>query len=149
LNRSAVAPVFLLLLLISGCVSIRHEEGPRQEPVISIFNAGEGGISARPVDLTVSPGQGVVFSNHSDYDISLNLDFGNGETESIGIIPPLSSNRVDLEKPGEVRYILHFSSARNFGEISGKLTIEEGQREKEQSPDRAPAPSPSSEPVII
>jgi hypothetical protein len=149
LKRSAKAPVFLLLVLISGCAAL-HRASSDGEPVISIFNAGEG-IAARPTDLTLSPGQQVVFSNHSDYEINLDLDFGDGETQAIGIISPLANRRISLVKPGEVRYTLHFASARNFGTFSGRLTVEEKpdeMKEKEPSPDQAPEPSPS-EPVII
>jgi hypothetical protein len=149
LKRSAKAPVFLLLVLISGCATF-HRSSSDGGPVISIFNAGEG-IAARPADLTLSAGQQVVFSNHSDYEISLDLDFGSGETETIGTISPLANRRISLVKPGEVRYILHFASARNFGMFSGRLLVEESpgeKKEKEPSPDQAPEPSPS-EPVII
>lgn len=112
-----------MFLFIVGCGALTQFNRSDKDAVISIVEAQEGGIVTRPADLSVLVGDRVLFVNHTDYTINLNLEWGDGKKEPAGTISPFSTRRLAISTLGEVRYTLFFSSSRNFGKYSGTVTV--------------------------
>jgi hypothetical protein len=149
-GKRALLAFFLIQTLLIGCRSLAPSGEAGAEPVISIFDS-EDGIVARPADLRLDVGSGVVFMNHTKYDLTLAFDFGEGTARVVQrILPFSSSTRIAAAKPGEIHYTLYFTSAKNFGQTSGIVTVGEGIPKEERPEKKPPAPEPNpSEPVII
>jgi hypothetical protein len=149
-GTTALLAFFLFQTLLNGCRSLAPAGEAGEEPVISIYN-GEDGIVTRPADLRIDVGSGVVFMNHTNYDLTLAFDFGEGTARVVQrILPFSSSTRIAAVQPGEIHYTLYFTSAKNFGQTSGVVTVGEGALKEERPGKKPPAPAPNpSEPVII
>ncbi|HET6371447.1 MAG TPA: hypothetical protein VFG95_09635 [Nitrospiria bacterium] len=149
-GTTALIAFFFIQTFLVGCRSLAPEGEAGAEPVISIYNS-ENGIVTRPADLRLDVGSGVVFMNHTTYDLTLAFDFGKGTARVVQrILPFSSSTRIAAVQPGEIHYTLYFTSAKNFGQTSGIVTVGEGVPKEERPEKKPPAPEPNpSEPVII
>ncbi|MBI3802662.1 MAG: hypothetical protein HY282_02740 [Nitrospirae bacterium] len=143
----------LLIAVLSGCASLspsRHEGTAR----IEIASPGiGGGLELFPSLVTIAPGEKVSWHNQTTYDLQINIDPDESSEKRPAFISHNATVETVFAEPGTYSYTLFFSSAKTFGQATGKIVVED--------PNRRPAPSdrdrerppqeriPDSEPYIL
>lgn len=108
-----------------------------RSPEIRIVGSVVGAaIELNPPILRIEPGQKVVWSNHTTYDLQINFEPGDADPGRPSFIPKLSSVPSKFEKAGTYSYTLIYSSSKTFGRVTGTIVV--GGESEESAPDKAP-----------
>lgn len=130
---------------VIGCASLSTRNS--EEITIRISNkALSGDLELNPSLLKVKPGQRVIWSNNTKYNIRVQFEPETAESmsERPFFIAPLGAARGKFEAEGDYSYTVIFSSDKIFGEVTGTVVVEDP--DPQDAPDEiAPEHSPSEE----
>lgn len=132
-----------------GCAALSARGSEEAEIRISDTLVG-GNPEISPPLLKVRPGQRVVWSNNTNYQIQIQFepDQAGAISERPSFIHPLSVAGGKFEEAGSYTYTLVFSSSKNFGRVTGTIVVESPDPPREKTAPAPPEEAPA-EPQII
>jgi plastocyanin len=138
---------------VIGCASLSTRNS--EEITIRISNkALSGDLELTPSLLKVKPGQRVVWSNNTKYNIRVQFEPETAESmsERPFFISPLGVARGKFEAEGDYSYTVIFSSDKIFGQATGTVVVEDpGHQDAphEIAPEHFPSEETPADPYII
>ena len=111
----------LVLVSLTACASIPSGQ---TTPEIRISGSVVGAeLEVNPPLLQIQPGQKVIWTNQTMYEIQINFDSDQSTGERPSLIRPLSAVRGQFDQEGTYSYTLVYSSSKTFGRVTGTIVV--------------------------
>ena len=141
------AGIFYLAVAIfisfNACASMSARESI---PEVMISGSVTGAdIQLSPPVLKVEPGQKVIWTNRTNYEIQINFESDPANTDRPSLIPPFSAVRGKFDREGTYSYTLVYISSKTFGRVSGTIIVGNPPPAEKPLPKNPKGPSPPQE----
>lgn len=135
----------LVLLLFSGCASLKTDHGSRTQ--IQISNKGIGAdLELHPSVLKIEPGETVSWNNLTTYHLQIQIEPDPSTANGSSFISPLTTVERKFEEAGTYSYTLLFSTEKAFGRVTGTIVVGEPPSKRPAKEKQGPEPTPDERP---
>lgn len=112
---------FIVFISLNACASMSAREST---PEVMISGSVVGAdIQLNPPVLKVEPGQKVVWTNRTNYEIQINFESDPSSGDRPSLILPFSAVRGQFDREGTYSYTLVYTSSKTFGRVSGTIVV--------------------------
>lgn len=121
-KNAALCLSLFVFISLAACASI---SAPREAlPEIMISGSVIGAeIQVNPPLLKVDPGQKVVWTNRTNYEIQINFESDSSSGDRPSLIHPFSAVRGTFDREGTYSYTLVYTSSKTFGKVTGTIVV--------------------------
>jgi plastocyanin len=120
-NVTAYYLTLLIFVSLAACASMPAREAAQE---IMISGSVEGAeIQLNPPLLRIDPGQKVIWTNRTDYEIQINLESDSSSGDRLSLIRPFSAVRGTFDREGTYSYTLVYTSSKTFGKVTGTIIV--------------------------
>ena len=142
-----IAAFYLSLFVFVSLAACASMSAPREAvPEIMISGSAIGAeIQVSPPLLKVDPGQKVVWTNRTNYEILINFESESSGGDRPSLIRPFSAVRGTFDREGTYSYTLVYTSSKTFGKITGTIVVGNPPEREKSLPRRPKEVSPPEE----